>query len=304
MQRVPTIRGGVARDISYAHSAQSKGGRAVIRVLENATGRLGLIRKAKGYELELADGANFWALMADRYGLNLSVQGGDLSHIPATGPLIVVANHPYGILDGLMMGRILSERRGDDFKILANHVFRKSAELQKVVLPVSFDETKAAAKLNLKTRSEALTHLKNGGAIGVFPGGTVSTAAKPFSRPLDPTWRNFTAKMISRSDARVVPLFFDGTNSRLFQIASHLNVNLRMGMMIREFRSRLNSDVDVTVGAPIERAVLDTLRQDPNAMMDFLRKATYDLSPRLIDSGQYGHEFDDKYKARHGSGNL
>lgn len=304
MLRVSTRKSGIARDISYAHSAQSKGGRAVIRVLENATGRLGLIRKAKGYDRELAQGANFWALMAERYGLNLSIQSGELSHIPSSGPLIVVANHPYGILDGLMMGRILSERRGDDFKILANHVFRKSPELQKVVLPVSFDETKAAAKLNLQTRSEALAHLKNGGAIGVFPGGTVSTAAKPFSRPLDPTWRNFTAKMISRSDAAVVPLFFDGTNSRLFQIASHLNVNLRMGMMIREFRSRLNSDVEVAVGAPIERAVLDSYRQDPNAMMDFLRKATYDLSPRLIDSGQYGHEFDEKYRARHGSGNL
>ena len=101
----------IARDISYASSAQTKGGRAVIRVMENATGRLKLIRKARGYDGEVAQGADFWRVITDRYKLNLSVVGGSLDAIPTTGPLIVVSNHPYGILDGLMMGRIMSQRR-------------------------------------------------------------------------------------------------------------------------------------------------------------------------------------------------
>ena len=295
-------RKGIARDISYAHSAQTRGGRVVIRMMENATGRLGLIRRARGYDRALAEGADFWELMAERFGLDLHVMGGALENIPSEGQVFVVANHPYGILDGLMMGLILSMRRQGDFKVLAHKVFRKSKELERVILPISFDETKEAAKQNLETRAEALRYLGQGGAIGVFPGGTVSTAARPFSPALDPSWRNFTAKMISRSGATVVPVFFDGQTSRLFQLASHLNYTLRMGLMIREFRSRVNSQVNVTIGEPIDPARLHDLRKDPNGMMDFLRKATYDLSPSHAGSRQLGHEFEEKYRARHHGG--
>jgi len=195
----------IVRDISYAPSARSRSGRAVIRVLENATGRLSLIRRAEGYEREIADGRSFWDVIVERYGLSLEVVGGSLNHIPANGPLVVIANHPYGILDGLMMGHLLDRVRGD-FRILANSVFRRAEELNKVVLPISFDDTKEAVKLNIATRAACLSYLGQGGAIGVFPGGTVSTSRKIFSRPMDPGWRNFTAKMIAKSNATVVPL--------------------------------------------------------------------------------------------------
>lgn len=114
-----------AREISYASSVQSKGGRVLIRVLENATGRLRLIRRADGYEKEVANGRDFWQVMVESYGLSLNVVGGSLDNIPSTGPLILISNHPYGILDGLMMGHILSRVRGD-FRILANNVFRRA----------------------------------------------------------------------------------------------------------------------------------------------------------------------------------
>ncbi|MFN7053842.1 MAG: 1-acyl-sn-glycerol-3-phosphate acyltransferase, partial [Gemmobacter sp.] len=193
----------VAREISYASSASSRAGATLIRVLENATGRLSLIRRAAGYEDEVASGRSFWDVVPERYGLSLDVVGGAVSNIPATGPLVLIANHPYGILDGLMMGHVLDRVRGD-FRILANSVFRRAEALNRVVLPISFDETKEAVKLNLETRAEALRYLGQGGAVGVFPGGTVSTSAKPFSsRPMDPGWRNFTAKMIAKSDATV-----------------------------------------------------------------------------------------------------
>ncbi|MBI1416698.1 MAG: acyltransferase [Limimaricola sp.] len=294
----------IARDITYAASAQTRGGRAMIRVMENVTGRLRLIRKAKGYAEEVAEGRDFWQVITDRYGLTLDVIGGSLQNIPATGPVVVVANHPYGILDGLMMGRILSERRGGSFKVLAHKVFRNSPDLEKVILPISFDETKEAARENLETRSEALNYLSEGGAIGIFPGGTVSTAAKPFAPPMDPSWRNFTAKMVAKSGATVVPIFFDGANSRLFQLASHLHFTLRMGMLIREFKARVGSPVRVVIGEPIPAESLAAYRGDPKAMMDFLRRATYALSPVPVEANRLGHEFEEKYKVRDGSRNL
>ncbi len=285
-----------ARDISYAYSARSRGGRAMIRLMENSTGRLRLIRRADGYQDEVRAGRDFWSVMVRRYGLSLNVMGGSLADIPRSGPLILIANHPYGILDGLMMGHILSGLRGD-FRILAHRVFRKAEDLNRIVLPVSFDETKEAVQQNLRTRKEALRYLGAGGAISIFPGGTVSTGLKPFSHPMDPCWRGFTARMVAKSDATVVPVFFDGRTSRLFQIASHLHYTLRMGLLIKEFGKRVDTDVEVVIGEPIGRDILDPMAGDSKAMMDFLRKATYELSPRPLKSYDYGFEFEDRHRA-------
>lgn len=287
----------VSREISYSSSARSSGGRALIRALENITGRLSLIRRAAGYERELACGKSFWQVMPDRYGLTLKVVGGSLSNVPANGPLVLISNHPYGILDGLMMGHLLNKMRGD-FRILANSVFKKASDLDRILLPISFDQTKEAVKLNIETRANALRYLGDGGAIGVFPGGTVSTSAKPFSRPMDPGWRNFTAKMIAKSDATVVPVFFTGHNSRLFQLASHVHSNLRLGLLIKEFRARIDEPVEIVIGEPIAAAQLAPLKSDPNAVMEFLRRATYALSPTPLQSYDYGYEFEAKYKTR------
>lgn len=287
----------VAREISYASSAQSAAGRALIRALENVTGRLTLIRRAAGYENDVARGQNFWDVIVDRYGLSLDVVGGSLANIPSDGPLVLIANHPYGILDGLMMGHLLHKVRGD-FRILANSVFRRAADLNKVVLPISFDQTKEAVKLNLQTRVDALSFLGQGGAIGVFPGGTVSTSAKPFSRPMDPGWRNFTAKMIAKSGATVVPIYFSGHNSRLFQVASHMHSNLRLGLLIKEFHARIDEPVKLVIGEPIDAAQMTRFAPDPTAMMEYLRKATYALSPGPMKSYDLGYEFEAKYKSR------
>lgn len=286
----------VAREISYAHSAATRGGRAMIRVLENATGRIGLIKRAAGYENEVAQGRDFWEVMAERYGLKLEIVGGSLDNIPREGPLILIANHPYGILDGLMLGHILSQTRGD-FRILAHQVFRKAEDLNRIILPVSFDESKEAVKLNLQTRKTALDYLAQGGAIGIFPGGTVSTAQTPFGMPLDPGWRGFTARMVAKSEAAVVPVFFDGTTTRLFQIASHLHVTLRMGFLIREFKKRVDTPVRIVIGAPIDLDAIKARSKDTKALMDFLRMQTYALSPEPIPMDGYGFEFEEKYKA-------
>ena len=284
----------MTKDITYATSARTRSGRALIRMLENTTGRLSLIRRAKGYEADIARGTPFWDVMVDRYGLSLDIVGGSLAHIPANGPLIVIANHPYGILDGLILGHILHRTRGD-FRLLANSVFRKAEALNRVLLPISFDATREATALNLQTRATALDYLGQGGAIGIFPGGTVSTAATPFGPPMDPAWRNFTAKMIAKSNATIVPLFFDGQNSRLFQIASHLNYNMRLGLLLKEFHARIDTPVRLVIGPPIQR---ETLAKDPTAMMESLRRTTYALSPRPRRSYATGYEFEERYRTR------
>ncbi len=291
-----TVLSSSARDISYAGSAQSRTGRALIRLMENTTGRLRLIKRAAGYETEMQAGACFFDVMAARYGLSLEVVRGSLDLIPRDGPVIFIANHPYGILDGLMLGHMMSQTRGD-FRIMAHSVFNSAPDLHRHLLPVSFDADKAALALNLATRRTALDYLGQGGAVGIFPGGTVSTAAKPFSKPMDPGWRSFTARMIAKSRATVVPVYFDGHTSRMFQIASHLHYTLRMGLLIKEFRKRVDTPVRVAIGAPLGRDVLDPLAGDAKAMMDFLRKQTYVLSPEPLASYELGFEFEQQYRA-------
>lgn len=281
----------VTRDISYAPAAKTRGGRALIRVIENTTGRIGLIKRAKGYEQDVNAGHNFWDVMVDRYGLSLDVVGGSLSNIPAKGPLLLVSNHPYGILDGLMMGKILNDVRGD-FRILANQVFAKAENLNRNILPICFDQTKRAVQKNIQTRKHALTYLGQGGAIGIFPGGTVSTACHPFGMPLDPGWRNFTARMILKSEAQVVPMFFDGHTSRMFQIASHMHNTLRLGLLINEFRKRVDTPVRVVIGRPIAPQKLRKYAPDTKALMDFLREQTYSLSPKPLNAVYYGYDFE------------
>ena len=281
----------IARDISYSYSAQTRSGRAMIRTMENLTGRIRLIKRAEGYEREVAEGRDFWQVMVERYGLTLDVIGGSLANIPREGPLVLIANHPYGILDGLMVGHILSQTR-PDFRILAHHVFRKAEDLNRIILPIDFEETKEAMALNLQTRRVAHEYLSQGGAIGIFPGGTVSTAAKPFAQPLDPSWRNFTARLVGRSNATVVPVFFDGHTSRLFQLASHLHYTLRMGLLIKEFSKRVDTSVRVVVGEPIGRDELDARAKESKSLMAFLRQKTYELSPRPINPNDLGFEFE------------
>ena len=281
----------VARDISYSSSAKSKAGRAVIRSIENITGRISLIKKAKDYENEVAAGRDFWEVILEKYNIRLNILGGSLENIPKKGPVVVVANHPYGILDGLMLGYILSTTR-TDFRILAHRVFKKAQDLDKVILPINFDETRDGMAQNIETRKKAISYLSNGGCVGIFPGGTVSTSVKPFGKAMDPSWRKFTARLIAKSKAQVVPIYFEGSNSRLFQIASHLHYNLRMALLIKEFRRRTNDKVSVVVGEAFADNKIDECKKSAEELMNFLRTETYKLSPAKTKGFDKGFDFD------------
>ena len=285
----------VNHDVSYAHSAQSRLGRAIIRCLENATGRSALLSRSPNLRTNMHSIQNLWHLIMEGYGVTIDIMQGELGDIPVDQPFIVVANHPYGILDGLVMGSVLAQS-GANFKIIANDIFNKAREISDKILPISFKNTREAISLNLRTRKNALTHLSHGGAIGIFPGGTVSTSSKLFSQPADPSWRSFTAKMIFKSNALVVPIFFDGNTSRIFQIASHLHPNIRAGLLLREFKLRLDKPVRIVIGKPIPRCRMDLFKNDSRKIMDFLRLETYKLSPNKNQTFEYGYEFEHKHR--------
>ena len=285
----------VSPKVSYANSAKSRLGKTFITCLENATGRSTVLSRLPNLPTDIHSAQNFWHSIMEGYGVTIDIMQGELENIPVNQPLIVVANHPYGILDGLVMGSILA-KSGANFKIIANAIFNKAYEIKDKILPISFKNNRDAISLNLQTRKNALTHLHRAGAIGIFPGGTVSTSSKLFSQPADPAWRSFTAKMIFKSNASVIPIFFDGNTSKIFQLASHLHPTLRAGLLLREFKLRLDKPVRIAIGRPIPRCRMDLFKNDPRKMMDFLRLETYKLSPNKSQTFEYGYEFDYKHR--------
>jgi len=170
-------------------------------------------------------------------------------------------------------------------------VFARANDISDHILPISFDETREAMQLNLQTRKQALEYLGNGGAVGIFPGGSVSSPRRAFGFPMDPAWRTFSAKMIAKSGATVVPIFFKGHNSRRFQVVGRYNKTIRTALLISEFKRRLNRPVHVAIGDPLDQDALDAYVKDPKAMMDFLRTKTYSLSPRPVNLDEYGKDF-------------
>ena len=285
----------VNHDLSYAHSAHSRLGMAVIRCLENATGKSAVLSRSQNLRTNIHSIQSFWHSIMEGYGVTVDIMQGELGDIPVDQPFVLVANHPYGILDGLVMGSVLAQS-GANFKIIANDIFNKAQEISDKILPISFKNTREAISLNLRTRKNAITHLSHGGAIGIFPGGTVSTSSKLFSQPADPAWRSFTAKMIFKSNASVVPIFFDGNTSRIFQLASHLHPNIRAGLLLREFKLRLDKPVRIVIGKPIPRCRMDLFKNDSRKIMDFLRLETYKLSPNKNQTFEYGYEFEHKHR--------
>ncbi len=149
-------------DISYAHSATSGLGGSFIRILENTTGKLALRKRSQRWLPNLNSMQAFWHSIMEVYGVTIDVMQGDISDIPSREPLILVANHPYGILDGLVMGSILAQCRAN-FKIVANDIFNKAQHVKDTILPISFKNDRDAILLNLETRKNALKHLSQGG---------------------------------------------------------------------------------------------------------------------------------------------
>lgn len=276
-----------AATITYSREVTSKPKRVLVRSLENLTGRIKLVKIASNYQDDISDNRDFWEVAFNRLKLNLVVSGEGMAGLPSQGPTVFVANHPYGIIDGLCFGRLLSLVRSD-FKILTNSVLCQIPEVQDNLLPISFEDSRRGVEVTLKSRKIALQCLADGGAVGVFPGGTVSTSARMRGRAIDPEWKNFTAKMIIRSNATVIPLYFEGQNSRLFQIASHLSSTLRLSLFLNEVHKKIGDDIHVVVGKPIAAERIAELKGNPSELMEMLRVETYGLSGKPVRKGQFG----------------
>jgi putative hemolysin len=268
---------------SYADPSDSWFKRLVIRVIERATGQPYLKWVYEDNRAHPQQGESFWDAAVRRLELNLVYNKEMLETWPKSGPLVVVANHPFGVLDGVVMCHVISKLR-TDFRVLTNAVLLRAEEARPWLFPIDFAETEEAMQTNIKSRAEAKKHLMGGGCLVVFPAGGVSTTPKPWDKTaVDAEWKTFTARMISQAKAPVAPVYFAGQNSRLFQLASHISMTLRLSLLFKEVHDRIGSNVVIRLGEVIPFDKLATIT-DRVAFMNHLRNATYSLgqhAPRL-----------------------
>ena len=266
-----------APKLSYAAYFDHPLKRGVVRTIERLSGQPYLQKLYETYRESLTD-EPFFAAAVKLLNLDVEFSSARLAQIPETGPLVVVANHPFGVLDGLLISWLISLRR-KDFKVLTNAVLDGAPEAREWLLPIDFAPTKEARATNIATRAESLERLRSGECIIVFPAGGVSTSPTPFSRAaVDDTWKPFTAKLITRSEAHVTPVFFEGQNSRLFQWASHVSIELRLALIFREVKRRVGTAIPVHIGETLTPETLASAGKR-HELMNFLRDQTYGMAP-------------------------
>ncbi|HVT24090.1 MAG TPA: lysophospholipid acyltransferase family protein [Rhizomicrobium sp.] len=248
--------------------------RKLIRMIERMTGQPHLKRIYEDNRAHPVAGESFFDAAMRRLELRVIANEGALARWPHKGPLVVVANHPFGVLDGLIICHLVSKVRSD-FRVLTNSVLYRADEIRTFLLPVDFADTDAALQTNLRTRAEAKLHLAKGGCLIVFPAGGVSTTPSLWHRhAVDAEWKTFTGRLISQTRAPVAPMFFAGQNSRLFQLASHVSLTLRLSLLFKEIHDRIGTEIRVRIGDVIPFGALPADRQ---AFMRNLRERTYAL---------------------------
>ena len=256
--------------LSYASAEDPWWKRNLIRFLEFLTGRPKIERLYKELrEMDLVPN-KVWDVALEKLEVSAVYDKRQLDKIPHEGPLVFISNHPFGVLDGLLLGQLVSCVR-KEFSVLVHDALTKQDErLDKFLLPVDFRETKEALHTNIETRKKSMETLQAGNALAIFPAGGVSTSPKGFGKAQDLEWKRFTAKLIQRSKATVVPVYFHGQNSRLFQLVSQISQLLRYGLLLHEVRNKMGDQIQVTVGDPIPFEELSEIK-DRQQLLDHLR---------------------------------
>lgn len=231
----------------------------------------------------------FFHTTLDLLGCRYEVTEMDRQRIPSKGPVVVVANHPLGGLDGIVLGDLLQQRRSDA-KLMANYLLKRVTHAEHHMIFVDPFAKDAPNASNIGPLRQSLKHLKNGGLLGVFPGNQVSHYQSETKEVSDPKWVPHIAALIRRSGATVVPIFINAKNSWLFERIGKVHPLLRTLLLTREFMNRGHSrePIPVHVGTPIPATRLKRFETDEE-MIQFLRMSSYMLKNRPITRPQ-GHQ--------------
>ena len=264
--------------LSYASTFDDPWKSKMISLIELLTGKIKILRMVRQFEKRGApSGQAFWRAALDTMGIELQTPQSQLDLIPKEGPVIVVANHPHGMVDGMIFADLIGRVR-PDYRILTRSLLTSIDEVAgSFMIPVPFPHDPDAQRKGVEMRAKAMKHLKEGGVVAIFPSGVVASSETWWGPAVEKEWNVFTAKMIRRSGAQVVPIKFPGQNSRAYQIANQISPMLRQGLLLHEVVHSCNKPQAPIVGAPISQAEIDARADDPRWFMAWLRARTMAL---------------------------
>jgi putative hemolysin len=274
---------------TYSHPDQSLFRRALIRSVEMLTGQPKLRRLYIDWIIcDKRPGEPVFDAALRKLEIVPRITSGSdaLARVPETGGLLLVANHPFGVVDGLTIGHLGMRLRGN-VRIMTNSLLCRVPEVDPYLLPVDFSGSPEARRVTGETRRRAADLLAQGKVVAIFPAGGVSTANRPLrGRAVDAPWHPFVARLATIPGVTTLPLHFAGQNSRLFQIASHTSYPLRVALIFHETRRRMQSSVEIAIGEPVGAAELCQLPR--NEIVATLRRRTMDLAqPPLPDPDEH-----------------
>ena len=258
---------------SFANGEMGPLASGFIRAMEKVTGQPKIKKLYFDYVEDERPREMFWTDALKRLNITYQAKRERGANIPKIGPVLVIANHPFGVIDGLVLCAMMSEIR-QDYKIITHQVLRQAPAVMDKILPIDFAETETALATNLETRREAHRHLKNDGAVIIFPAGGISLSPNLIGPAFDSEWKTFAAKLAQTKNTIIVPFFFEGRNSIIYQMARRLSVTLGYSLMFREICKQMNRQVNVIVRTPLNSVDLNQFATR-NDMIDFLRQRTY-----------------------------
>ena len=276
----PVPKGGAPYDkrkISYANTFTNPWKANTIRTLEWLTGKIPMIRMVRRFErMGPVEGQAFWSQALNIMGIDLLTPQEQIAHIPAKGPAIIVANHPHGLVDGMVLAELIGRVR-TDYKILTRSLLTGIKEITPFMIPVPVPHEENAREQSLEMRAHAMDHLKAGGVIVLFPSGVVASSETWWGPAVEAAWNPFTAKMVQRSEASVVPVYFPGQNSRIYQIANQVSATIRQGLLIHEVVHACRRPQKPVVGARISPEEIKAFVGGQREFVAWLRERTLSL---------------------------
>tara|TARA_S200000501_G_scaffold291995_1_gene277288 strand:+ start:160 stop:1086 length:927 start_codon:yes stop_codon:yes gene_type:complete len=266
-------------DFSYASKSEHNfAQRLIIKTIEKLSGKKKLENLYKNYSLDERSPKKFWTDILKEMEIKIVNKSYNKLSIPKNGSLLVIANHPFGIIDGLILCSLVSNIR-DDFKIMTHETLQFLPQLKQFILPVDFNgQSKKSKLLNIETAKKARDFLENNGVLIIFPSGGVSTATSLKSDAVDDEWKLFPAKLIHQTKTNILPIYFDGKNGLLFHIfATKIkNQTLKYSSYIHETKKKIGKEIIIYSGDVIN---YDTLKdiEDRLELTKHLKEITYNL---------------------------
>lgn len=250
--------------------------RKVMGVIGNQAERLLAINRLRNLYRQLPVHDNVTDFLDDALnilGVDYEFEEQLFESIPRQGPAVVVSNHPFGGVDGIILAGLLTKVR-PDVKMLANYLLNYIHDLRPMILSVDVFAGKEAAYKNLQALRQAIRYLKDGHMLMVFPAGEVSSFQVKSRRIEDPTWSTTIARLVKISKAPVVPVYFKGRNSALFHMAGMIHPLLRTVRLPRELLNKSTNKIQIKIGQAIPYKKLQEFETDED-LTAYLRFRTY-----------------------------